>query len=100
MAMLLTYPLLDEGIRAVGDVFLRVFNAVGDAFVRVFNAVGDVFVRVFNAVVDVFVKGLNFLPEWARPLTLSVLAASCFDRTFPVAVTFGIGRSVYDIVHS
>jgi hypothetical protein len=96
LAMLLTYPLLDEGIRAVGDVFLRVFNAVGDAFVRVFNAVGDVFVRVFNAVVDVFVKGLNFLPEWARPLTLSVLAASCFDRTFPVAVTFVIGRSVYD----
>jgi hypothetical protein len=58
--MLLKNPLLDEGIRSVDDVFLRVFNAVGDAFVRVFNSVGNVFVKVFNAVVDAFMKGLIF----------------------------------------
>ena len=70
------------------------------SFYEGIKAVVDSFVKGITAVVDSFVKGLvivlNFLPEWARPLSLSVFAASCVDRKFPVVITNGIGRSVYD----
>ena len=85
----LTHPSFYEGIKAVVDSFVKGITAVVDSFVK-----------GITAVVDSFVKGivivLNFLPEWARPLSLSVFAASCVDRKFPVVITNGIGRSVYD----
>ena len=74
----LTHPSFYEGIKAVVDSFVKGITAVVDSFVK--------------GIVNV----LNFLPEWARPLALSLFAASCFDRNFPVVVTYGIGRSVYD----